>query len=431
MNKIASLRQLKGKAVDVMEGLLNAAEKDNGRDLNEAEVTEYEAKKAEIKTLDSQIARLEEVDKLKGEKSQPIGETETRAPAQVTDNAKREKGYAFSRIVRSLAATKGDPWRAAEHCEKRLLDPEVAKALAASTGSAGGFTVPDNYSAELIEFLRPMSVVRKMNARLLPMPNGNMTLPKVTGGSSAGYLAENTNITATQPTFGQLKLSAKKLAALTPISNDLMRFASPAADEFVRNDLVAAIAQAEDSNFIRGAQNGANPKGLRYWAPTAAVLAQNVTVNLANVTNDLSRLILSLLNNNTRMISPGWLMAPRTKVYLGDLRTTTGDKAYPEVEASNTLRGYPIGVTTNIPINLAVTGTGESELYFVDFADVVIGEVPTISIDVSSEAAYHDGSNVVAAFSLDQTVIRVIMENDLVVRHGYSVAVLKDVNWGS
>lgn len=429
MNKIASLRQTRGKAVDAMEAINNAAEKDNRSDLNETEQAEYDAKKGEIKSLDAQIARLEEVDKLKGEKSAPIGELPA-SGVQVTE-VKRDKGHAFSRIVRSLAATKGDPWRAAEHCEKRLLDPEVAKALAASTGSAGGFVVPDNYSAELIEFLRPASVVRKMQARTLPMPNGNMTLPKITGGSSAGYIAENTNITATQPTFGQLKLSAKKLAALTPISNDLMRFASPAADEFVRNDLIAAIAQAEDSNFIRGAMSGANPRGLRYWAPSDAVIAVNATVNLANVAADLSKLMLSLLNNNTRMIAPGWLMAPRSKVYLGDLRTTNGEKVYPEVEASNMLRGYPIGVTTNIPINLAVTDTSESEIYFVDFADVVIGEVPTMTIDVSSEAAYHDGSNVVAAFSLDQTVIRVIMENDLVVRHGYSVAVLKDVDWGA
>lgn len=429
MNKIASLRQTRGKAVDAMEAINNAAEKDGRSDLNETDQAEYDAKKLEIKSLDAQIARLEEVDKLKGEKSAPIGELPA-SGVQVTE-VKRDKGHAFSRIVRSLAATKGDPWRAAEHCEKRLLDPEVAKALAASTGSAGGFVVPDNYSAELIEFLRPASVVRKMQARTLPMPNGNMTLPKITGGSSAGYIAETTNITATQPTFGQLKLSAKKLAALTPISNDLMRFASPAADEFVRNDLIAAIAQAEDSNFIRGAMSGANPRGLRYWAPSDAVIAVNATVNLANVAADLSKLMLSLLNNNARMIAPGWLMAPRSKVYLGDLRTTNGEKVYPEVEASNMLRGYPIGVTTNIPINLAVTDTNESEIYFVDFADVVIGEVPTMTIDVSSEAAYHDGSNVVAAFSLDQTVIRVIMENDLVVRHGYSVAVLKDVDWGA
>lgn len=428
MNKIASLRQTRGKAVDAMEAINLAAEKDNRSDLNETEQAEYDSKKAEIKSIDAQIARLIEVAGLKAETSVPIDET--RAPIEVTE-PKREKGHAISRIIRSLAASKGDPIRAAEHCQRRFNDPEIAKALAAGAGSAGGFVIEENLSAELIEFLRPASVVRKMNAQTVPMPSGNLAIPKITGGSSAGYIAENTNITATQPSFGQVKLSAKKLAALTPISNDLIRFASISADNFVRNDLVAAIGQAEDSNFIRGAMSGAGPRGLRYWAPADAVLAINATVNLANVANDLSRLMLSLLNNNTRMISPGWLMSPRTKVYLADLRTANGEKVYPEVELSNTLRGYPIGVTTNIPINLAVTGTNESELYFVDFADVIIGEVPTMAIDVSSEAAYSDGTNVVAAFSLDQTVIRIIMENDLVVRHGHSVAVLKDVNWGS
>lgn len=423
MNKIASLRQLKGRAVDGMEAILNAAAKEN-RDLNETELADYEAKKAEIKTLDAQIARLEEVDRLKAETSQPV------AHGLTVEGPKREKGDALSRIVRSLAATKGDPARAAAHCEKVFRDAEIAKALAAGTGSAGGFVVPEDYSSEIVELLRPASVVRRMGARTMPMPHGNMTVPKITGGATAAYVAENTNITASQQTFGQLKLSAKKLAAITPISNDLIRFSSPSADSMVRGDLVSAIATAEDVSFIRGVQNGAGPKGLRYWAPSANVIAVNATVNLANVTADTSKLMLGLLNNNVRMIQPGWLMAPRIKVFLEDLRDGNGNKAFPEI-ANGTFRGYPIGVTTNIPINLAVTDTNESELYFVDFADVVIGDVPVMSIDVSSEAAYHDGGAVVAAFSLDQTVIRVIMENDLVVRHAESVAVLKDVDWGA
>jgi HK97 family phage major capsid protein len=48
-------------------------------------------------------------------------------------------------------------------------------------------------------------------------------VPKITGGSTAGYVGENANITKTQPTTGQITLTFKKLAALVPISNDLLR----------------------------------------------------------------------------------------------------------------------------------------------------------------------------------------------------------------
>jgi hypothetical protein len=51
-------------------------------------------------------------------------------------------------------------------------------------------------------------------------------------------------------------------------------------------------------------------------------------------------------------------------------------------------------------------------------------------VDASSEAAYYDGSNVVSAFSRDETVIRLITEHDLGARRGESISVLYGVKWG-
>lgn len=424
---INGLRRQKAERVDAMEAIISAAQKDN-RVFTDDENKSFDDHRANIVKFDEQIKRIEEFNATKAATVRPVDQpAEPAKPAPA--KTERAPGHAISRIIRSLAAARGNPRDAAEHCEKVYGDGEVAKALAAGTGSAGGFLVPDQFSAELIEFLRPASVIRRMNPVLLPMPNGNMTLPKQTGGGSADYVGENNNITPSEQTFGQLKLTARKLAALTPISNDLIRFSSPAADNVVRDDLVNAVAQAEDSNFIRGLGTGAGPKGLRYWAPTANVLTVNATVNLANITVDLGRLVLALKNGNTRMIRPGWLMAPRTELYLMTVRDGNGNYAFRAEMLTGRLWGYPYGVTTQIPINLAVTGTAESEVYLADFADVVLGEVPGLIINVSDTAAYHNGSAVVAPFSLDQTVIRVIAQHDLGMRHSGSVAVLSDVDW--
>jgi HK97 family phage major capsid protein len=75
-----------------------------------------------------------------------------------------------------------------------LNDAEVAKALATGVGTSGGFVVPENYVAEFIEFLRPASVVCKMNPFVVPVPQGTMRVPKLAGGASASYLGENTNL---------------------------------------------------------------------------------------------------------------------------------------------------------------------------------------------------------------------------------------------
>jgi len=91
------------------------------------------------------------------------------------------------------------------------------------------------------------------------------------------------------------------------------------------------------------------------------------------------------------------------------------------------LRGKPLRTTTQVPINL---GSGsDSELYLADFANVVIGDSEGITLDVSSEAAYFDGSNVVSPFSRDETVIRAIQQHDIEIRQDFAVAVLTGVTW--
>ena len=90
------------------------------------------------------------------------------------------------------------------------------------------------------------------------------------------------------------------------------------------------------------------------------------------------------------------------------------------------LFSIPFKLTSQIPRTLGA-GSDESEVYLVDFADVIIGETTSFLIEASDTAAYHDGSNVVASFSMDQTVIRAIIEVDLGVRNAEAVEVLTDV----
>ena len=429
-NKIAGLRQKRGLVSDSIAAVLDLAISET-RALTDDESAKVSASEAELKALDSTIAAAERSETEQAKNVKPAEPTKVE-PVPSEPLVKHEPGFAFARMVRSIAASKaeGSGLRgAAEFCEKTLHDPIVAKALAAGTGTGGGFLVPENYSSELIELLRPLSVVRASGARTIPLQNGNLSIPKITGGGTAMYIGENTNIPTTEQTFGLVKLSAKKLAAITPISNDLIRFASPSADALVRADLLDALAQAEDQHFLRGDGTGAGPKGLRYWAPAANRLTVNATVNLQNVTTDSSAMMLTLLQANVRLRNPGWITSPRVAMFLADMRDGNGNLAWTGLPTS--FRGFPMRVTTSVPVNLAVTGTNESELYFVDFADVIIGDVPGIEIEVSNTAAYHDGANVVSAYSLDQTVIRVIMHNDLVVRHSESVAVATDVDWGA
>ncbi len=349
--------------------------------------------------------------------------------AQRQQEQKAEKPN-VGRLIRALAAGKGDPQKAAVWAKKQWNDEAIVKALQSDEGSTGGYLVPEEYSSELIEYLRPLAVVRRMNPVIIPMETGTMSMPAVTGGASAEYIGEGTNVPKSQPTFGQVKLTWKKLACLVPISNDLIRFSSPKADEVVRNDLVGAMAQREDAAFIRDDGTNDKPKGLLNWIAAANKFEANKTVNLANVTIDLAKAIYYLRKNETKFLNCGWILSPGSELYLRTIRDSNGNFAFKGEMDQGRLFGFPFGVTTQVPDNLG-DGEDESEIYFVDFADAAIGESSQVEIEISSEAAYYDGSNVVSAFSLDQTVLRAIARHDFAMRRNTSGAVIQAVTWGS
>lgn len=54
-----------------------------------------------------------------------------------------------------------------------------SKAMAATDPTGGGFLVPEQFSTDVIELLRPMSVVRALVGQTLPMPVGTLNIPKI------------------------------------------------------------------------------------------------------------------------------------------------------------------------------------------------------------------------------------------------------------
>ncbi|MCC3681194.1 phage major capsid protein, partial [Staphylococcus epidermidis] len=314
-----------------------------------------------------------------------------------------------------LGAGQGNQQLAAQLAKEGNFSSEVQMALSTVTPGAGGVLVPQNFSSEVIESLRPASVVRKMGVRSLPLNNGNLTMPRITGNTVVTYIGSEQDIALTGMTFADTKLSAKKPAALVPISNDLLRMSgvNPRVDQLVADDVTVSMGLSEDLHFIRADGSGVLPKGMRYWAiPQNLVPAPAAaTITLEKIDLFAGGMMLRVETANVQMKSCGWLMHPRVLRWLQSLRDGNGNKAYPEIEQGN-WKGYPVGLSNQIPVNLGVDGD-ETEIYFVNFADMMIGEDMDLVIDFSKEAAYKDGAgNWVSAFQRDQTLVRVIAKHD-------------------
>ncbi|MDZ7893871.1 MAG: phage major capsid protein [Sphingobium sp.] len=431
--RITALKASLAAVIATMDGMLELAANEDNRDLTAEEQATFDAKQKEAEALQASIAREEQVLALKASAATPIVVPGVTTPSTVpaTVKEKMEPGAMVGRIAVAIAATGGNDQRAMANHAQQVWGDETGQIVAnmeQSTSAKGGYLVNTDYSRDFIDLLRPRVVIRRLGAMSVPMPDGNLTMRKKTAGTQAGYVGERVPAPTTDMQVGQLSMSAKKLMALVPITNQLIRRASFGVDSMVRDDLLASAAVKEDQQFLRGAVSALAPTGVRYLINAGNVLTMTAAPDLVKVTSDLGRLVLAVKNANVPMISCGWIMSPRVKEFLASLRDGNGNIVYPSIEANGTLKGYPIAETTSVPDNLGV-GANESELYFGDWSQFLIGDTYQIALAASTEAAYDDGGTMRAAFSNDETVIRLIEEHDTQIRYDRAAAVLTGVTW--
>lgn len=350
-----------------------------------------------------------------------------------------EKGLMFARFARALFLGKGDMEQAAFEVKKywgaddpvlKGLDGSMKlKNLAAGNAAAAGNIVIPEWSREWIELLRNQTIIRGLpGIRTFPMPVGAITMRKQSIAGVAYYVGEAANITKSDQNVNLLNMVYKKLAALTVVSNDLLRFAGPEADAFVRDDLLLVSAIREDLAFLLGDGTVGTPVGIFNFSAAANKFASAGTT-LANQQADLAKSIRKLQEGNVPLTLENgfFLMAPRTYWGLFNLVSTTGNYIFRDELSRGRLLGYPIRVSNQIPINVGATGTGSgaaSMLLFVHSPSCLIGDSLNVQVDVFYNGAYYDGSAVVSGISTDETVIRVLREHDFALRHDVGASVV-------
>lgn len=412
-----------------------------GGSLTAEQLGQFTQLETQITALTEKIVRAETAERLVAATAVPLTESaqgNNSPPAGRIEGpytAKPVAGAKMAQMVRLLAAAQGNQHQAAQLAKTGGFGGDIEMALSTVTPGAGGVLVPENFATEVIEALRPTSIMRSMGVISLPLNNGNLTMPRITGNTVVTYIGTETDIPLTGMTFGDTKLSSKKAAALVPVSNDLLRMSgvNQRVDQLVANDLTVSMGLSEDLHFIRSdGDGGLSPKGARYWAlPQNLINAPDVVgITLEKIDLFLGGMMLRVETANVQMKACGWLMAPRTLRWLQSLRDGNGNKAYPEIE-QGMLKGYKVGLSNQIPVNLGDNGD-ESEIYFVNFADCMIGEDMDLVIDFSKEASYKDANgNMVSTFQRDQTLVRVIAKHDFGPRHVESIVVGIKVKWGA
>ena len=308
---------------------------------------------------------------------------------------------------------------------KDLKGAELEKALKAmgvSTNTAGGYLVPVEHAGErFIELLQAQAVVRRAGATVWPMPTETVNIPKLAGGATAYWVGENSSITASDLTFAQVQLVAKKLALLSQISRELMMASDPQIEDVVMRQFARAAALAEDIAYLRGDGTNNNPVGIRNT--TSVTVTELGSGNGAQPSfDDLINAIYTLDAADAPRDTRAWIINPREKKTLLTLKDSNGNYLWNDLRDGSPplLLGLPVFETTQIPTNLTVgTSTDCSEIYLGAWSEAVIGERMALELAVSDQAG--------TAFQNDQIWIRGIMRVGFAVRHPESFVVLTGV----
>jgi HK97 family phage major capsid protein len=128
----------------------------------------------------------------------------------------------------------------------KLLNPQVE-----GTSSAGGYLVPPEFYADVLFQLNEFGFARKFCAQVA-MRTNQLNVSTLTGKPSVAWTDENNTIPASAATFGRLTLTAKKLAAIYPISNELLDDANIDIYNTILRIFVNVFTQEEDVQVFRG-----------------------------------------------------------------------------------------------------------------------------------------------------------------------------------
>lgn len=312
------------------------------------------------------------------------------APMQVLDN------NAYAQMSRSMGRGQRD--------------------LVVGTPTAGGNLVAtDLLSASFIDLLVNQMVVMQMGTTLLSDLNGNIAIPRQTGGATISWVAENTAATESQQTIDQVTLTPKSAGVFTDYSRRLLLQTSMSVESFVRMDLARSIALGIDLAAINGSGASNQPRGV---LNTAGIGSEAGGANGAAPTWDNVVNLESLVANaNAAMGSMHYLTNTKARGKLKRTQMFSGTNGIPVWNGTD-LNGYSSFVSNQVPSNLVKGTSGAvcSAILFGNWADLIIGLWGGLDILVDP----YTGS------SARTTRIVAFQDVDVTVRHPESFAAMVD-----
>jgi HK97 family phage major capsid protein len=251
------------QALQAKVSAIQAVATQEGRELLEDEQTEIDSilgvdgKDGQIQNLSKQRERALKIEQAVSNTVRQVVDTQPttasfRVPATAKSSGKlrafqgadaERDAYASGQFFRALNGN----GRARQWCQ----DHGVLNAMGENDDLRGGALVPPEFETAVISLMETYGVTSRY-ARVYPMSSDTVTIPRRVSGLTAYAVSEAAEITASDPTLGQVSLTAKKWATLTRVSSELSEDAVIALADYIAMEMAQAHALKLDTAAFLG-----------------------------------------------------------------------------------------------------------------------------------------------------------------------------------
>jgi HK97 family phage major capsid protein len=267
MSKILELREKRGQKLQAAKDYLDSK---RGADdmVSDEDAKVYDGMIEEVNAFSREIDRLEAQDVLERQISAPMSTPILNTPGNTNNRKNSGTGRSADEYTREFWNTMRGGY-------------PVRNVLEESEGTKGAYLVPDEFERTLIEALQENNIMRQL-ARVVQTSSSTLKIPVVASQGAASWVEESGNIPESDSTFGEVTLSAYKIATMIRVSQELMADSAFPLDTFLASEFGRRIGVLEEEAFISGNGTG-KPTGFLQSAQAGKTAAAATSLTFDDV----------------------------------------------------------------------------------------------------------------------------------------------------
>jgi HK97 family phage major capsid protein/HK97 family phage prohead protease len=463
--KIKEFQESRKQKMARMEAIMEKS-CDTGETLDGEATEEYDLLAEEVKALDKHIKRLEDLELVNKQTAVAVTDktgTSLRVPAVAKNTQKLEPGIEFARYAMCKLASNHNPMMAFELAKNHYpQNDRVVKTLeleakggklemymkaTVEAGTtldstwAGPLVDYQNFAGDFVDYLRPRTIIGQFGRNGVPALNQipfNVRIAGQTSGGSASWVGEGAPKPLTAFDFTATELRWFKVAAISVLTEESIRFSNPSAERLVRDGLAGAVIQRIDLDFVdpaKAAVSNVSPASITNGLTPIPSNGTDADAVRADI-KDLWAPFIAARNAPRNAV---YIMDSTTALSLSMMQNPLGQSEFPGLTMNGgTFMGVPVVVSDYLPVD-----SDGSIVILANASDIWLADDGQVTIDASNQASLQmldnptnnsasgTATTSVSMFQTNSVAFRAERFINWARRRVSGVAYLSGVRWGA